>query len=472
MIIPLLAPPYEVSSRAQSKARLVNWYLVDNPTDDEYPFVAYPTPGAKVFSTNVTGSVVRGLYKHKNVLYGVIDNKFYSFNTAGTATELGTLDTSWSRISFASIEDELLFVDGVEGYHYKISTSTFQKIGDADFPVADRVTAQDGRFIVPQNDDDSFFLSDANDGLTWQATQTATKTGTSDDIMTIESHKRYLWILGEYASEIWFNSGDVDFTFERQNGIFISYGSAAKHGVAEAANSLFWLGRNRHGDVVVLQSVGLEVKIISTRSINHQLNTYDTVADAFAYSYTQEGHEFVVWSFPTAKKTWVFDLSTQLWHERESYDGTNTGSHIGNCYAYFDNKHIIGDKASGTLYSLDLDTYTDNSNHIRRLLVSNNIDIDTRRGSLYGLQIRVEPGVGLTAGQGSDPQLMIRYSKDFANTWSNEMWRSPGKKGEYRDRVLINRLGYGRTFTFEVSATDPVKWIILGARADLERSMD
>ena len=101
------------------------------------------------------------------------------------------------------------------------------------------------------------------------------------------------------------------------------------------------------------------------------------------------------------------------------------------------------------------------------------LDLDMRRGCIYNLQIRVEPGIGLNASQqGDDPQLMMRVSKDYGNTWGNEMWRSPGKIGEYRDRCVWTRLGEGRSFTFELTATDPVKWVIHGARADISITKD
>jgi len=33
----------------------------------------------------------------------------------------------------------------------------------------------------------------------------------------------------------------------------------------------------------------------------------------------QEGHKFVVCQFPSGNQTWVYDISTQLWHQRESW---------------------------------------------------------------------------------------------------------------------------------------------------------
>ena len=134
--------------------------------------------------------------------------------------------------------------------------------------------------------------------------------------------------------------------------------------------------------------------------------------------------------------------------------------------------NLVGDYASGNLYKLDLDTYTDNGDAILRKRVSENIDQDARIFSTYNLDVQMNTGVGLVTGQGSDPLFGVRYSKDKANTWSEQVFLSPGKIGEYNKRSIISRLGSGRSLTIEVEATDPVKWVLLGARADIEGSTD
>jgi len=67
---------------------------------------------------------------------------------------------------------------------------------------------------------------------------------------------------------------------------------------------------------------------------------------------------------------------------------------------------------------------------------------------------------------GADPQVMMRWSDDGGHTWSNEHWASMGKIGEYYRRVFWRRLGMTlklRDRVYEISGTDPVKLVILGA---------
>jgi len=74
--------------------------------------------------------------------------------------------------------------------------------------------------------------------------------------------------------------------------------------------------------------------------------------------------------------------------------------------------------------------------------------------------------VGVLTGQGSDPQVMLRFSDDGGHTWSNEKWTGMGAIGAYQRRAIWRRLGMTvklRDRVYEVSGTDPVKIVILGA---------
>ena len=67
------------------------------------------------------------------------------------------------------------------------------------------------------------------------------------------------------------------------------------------------------------------------------------------------------------------------------------------------------------------------------------------------------------------PRLVLKTSKDGGATWSNPIYASLGKLGEYRTRARWNRLGYGRDTVFQVSCTDDVKVTFLSAMLDAEK---
>jgi len=89
-----------------------------------------------------------------------------------------------------------------------------------------------------------------------------------------------------------------------------------------------------------------------------------------------------------------------------------------------------------------------------------------RRTAQHSLQLDCETGVGTNLGQVDNPQAMLRWSDDGGHTWSNEHWSDMGRIGQYGRRVFWRRLGMTmklRDRVYEVSGTDPVKIVIVGA---------
>jgi hypothetical protein len=104
----------------------------------------------------------------------------------------------------------------------------------------------------------------------------------------------------------------------------------------------------------------------------------------------------------------------------------------------------------------------------RRLRRSPHIASEQRRLIHSRFQLDVEAGVGQTE-EGStldpneDPYVYLRWSDDGGHTWSQPIGMSAGKLGEYKKRLIWNRLGDARSRVFEVSMSAPVKWALLDA---------
>ena len=123
---------------------------------------------------------------------------------------------------------------------------------------------------------------------------------------------------------------------------------------------------------------------------------------------------------------------------------------------------------------LDEDTFTDNGGEIipRRIRTTPYINTTKAGPSLKSmyigrLELDVENSVADQEGQGENPRMMLRVSLDGGHTFGNVMYRDMGKAGETFKRILYNRLGTSRRPVFELSVTDPVKTIILGAWVEM-----
>ena len=467
-VLAITGPAYETVLH-QNSQQLVNWYLEDDQLGGKFPFILRPTPGLSLFSTVGTTSVIRGMIEHKDILYAVADGILHSIDSSGVETSLGTLNTTDGIVKMATSNDELMIVDGSNGYIYKVDDATFAKITDVDFistPVD--VTYQDGYFITIDDNEQKFYISAINDGTSWNGLDFASATGASDDLVACMSDHRELWLFGKKSIEIWFHSGNATFPFERRPGVLLHKGLAARDSLVRSDNTVYWLSNDETGNAMVVRASGYTPEAITSRAVSQAIDGYTTISDAQAYAYREGMHEFYVLTFPTEGVTWVYDSSTGQWHERSSIDSGRGGRHRSNCYAFAYGKHLIGDFNTGTIYDMNSSTYTENGTRINRVRRTQHTHSNNNLLSIYNLVVDVEPGVGLDSGQGSDPQIMLRVSKDGGHTWGNEMWRDIGKAGTYNRRIKWDFLGISRSWMFEFSISDPVNINILGAYADIE----
>lgn len=299
----------------------------------------------------------------------------------------------------------------------------------------------------------------------------ASKDGSPDDLVSIIVDRREVYLLGEMSSEVWINSGAVPFPFTRIPGTSTQQGIAAQYSMSRMGNSFAYVSKNNRGEAMIVRMNGYFPERISTHAVETTL-VNQNVADALAWTYQLEGHEVYVVTFPsigTNGLTWAYDNTTGLWHKWLYRNNQNEFErHRGNCCAFFNQQVLVGDYENGKIYQLSRSIYTDDGQPIRRIRRAPHIVTDLQRQYFHELQIQFQPGVGLSTGQGQDPQAMLRWSNDGGSTWSNEYWTSIGKQGKYQNRAIWRRLGWSRDKVFEVSISDPVKAVIVSANLKAE----
>jgi hypothetical protein len=303
----------------------------------------------------------------------------------------------------------------------------------------------------------------------------ALKDSSTDNLITLHENNRELWLVGERTSEVWFNSGGTNFAFTRIPGVGPQIGCSAQHSITRLGSSLAWMARNEQGENMVVVTKEYSYERMSTHAIEHALSGYPVVSDGIGYAYQEEGHLFYMMVLPTADTTWCFDATTNLWHQRLSYDpaGGQFHRHRSNCYADFADLRLVGDYQSGYILQMSRQFYVDgysltgavvNSNPLRCVRRTPYIwsREDRKRVYMSALQIEFTPGVGLNTGQGSNPQAMLRWQDEYG-AWSNEHWTTIGAIGVTRNRAIWRRLGQARNRIFECSYSDPTPRDIVGA---------
>ena len=470
---------YEAPSIYQDAQELINWYceLDSEKQGAEYykalgqqqtrgVVALYPTPGYTQ-KVQLTASEVRGMYTCTggNILIAVAGNTIYTIDSTFTATSRGTLNTSSGVVSINDNSLSAYLVDGANRYSLNLTTFAFAVISPSDgaFTGGDRVDVVDNYFIYNRPNTQQWAATDALSTVT-QALSFSSKDGAPDNLVTMIVCSRDVFLIGEKTTEVWIDVGTFPFPFSRIPGTSTQHGCAAKYSISRLGETFAMVSQDQRGQGIIMQAVGYGMVRISTHAVENDL-LGQVINDARAFTYQMEGHEFYVVTFPTADRTWVYDLSTTKWHKWRSVDNYNIfHRHRANCAAVFQGLNLIGDYSNGKVYALSNTVYTENGNTIRRVRRCPHILNDFKRLFFEELQIQFQPGVGLDGiQQGTDPKAMLRWSNDGGSTWSNEHWKSIGKEGKYRSRVIWRRLGYARDRLFEVVVSDPIKAVIISA---------
>lgn len=463
---PFLGGSFNGRSTSFDSSRTVNLYpeIAENK-GARSPVALFGTPGLKPWSL-LTGGGIRGCIRFSTSQAIVVcGQNVWSLAIDGTATLLtGIVASSTPVVSMASNGFVIMMVTGgAEGYFIDPFALTVTQITDVDFVGGSRVDYIDGYFIWATINTGRFQITQLYgediDGLDY-----ATAEGAPDPLVSCIVDHREVWLLGSQSTEVWYDAGGADFPLQRIQGAFLEVGCLAANSVAKLDNSIFWLATDDRGFGTIQRAAGYTPQRVSNHAVEFAIAQYDTVSDAVAYTYSQEGHSFYVISFPTAGATWSLDVSSGFWHERpyRNSDGTYD-RHRSNCQMNFAGKTIVGDWENGNLYELDLDTFTDNGAAIERIRTCQHIVNDGNYLFNTSLELFMETGVGLTTGQGSDPQARLRWSNDGGYTYSSEYWASIGRLGERKTRVKWRRLGVSRDRTYEVSITDPIRVVFTGA---------
>lgn len=477
--IPLLGGAYEARSVIASAQRCINLYPEINPKSAQTPepVTHYQTPGLNLLIQGDGISAVRATYRASNgSLYRVVGGHVYYVNSAFNEVLLGSLSTSTTPVSIKDNGLVIVIVDGGnDGYVIDMVSHNYGQINGLNFYGATTVDYVDTFIVFNRPGTAQMYITVSNatysmflDGSAFDPLDIAAKTGFPDPIAGIIVMHREIWLIGELTTEIWFLSGAPDFPFQPQPGAFIEHGTVAPYSIVKQDLSVYWVSQDLQGQAIVMRGASYQALRISTHAIENTISKYTDISDCTAYSYQQEGHTFIVFNFPSANKTWVYDQATEQWHERAytDNDGNLNRSRV-NCVANAYGKIVAGDWQNGNLYELDLDTYTDNGQPISRIR-SFPVMLNEAKRITYNMFIAdMEVGEDDASIDGTTsinpPVVSLRWSNDRGKTWGNRIQQSLGSAGEYGTCLQWQRTGQARYRVFELSWSAPCKTALNGA---------
>lgn len=457
--IPLVGQSYHLKDWSIDCQRTLNLYpqVVESGNRPQVSALL-PTPGL-LKKYELTGRI-RGLYALTDRLLVVAGQKLYSINKSDVVKEIGEV-TGVNQVYFADNSVQVMIVSN-SAYSYGIKTNILSKIQGGEFFGASDVTFLDSRFIwtVPKSGQIQWsgLLNTNTTALSF-----ATAEYKSDDLVRVIANNGQLWLIGEKTTEIWGSTGDKDAPFVRMSGAFIPVGCIAKNSICQFGGDLIWLTQTDLGQGQIVMTQGYQAQRISNHAIESEINNYSNISDAYSFTYQDDGHAFYVISFPTDKKTWCYDSTTNMWHERSFYNLKTYlhEHHRASVHCFFNNMQLVGDRQDGKIYQLTHKSQTDDGQTIMRERVTPVINPHGLKLIFDELEIKLQAGQDNT----SNPLLMLDWSDDNGRTWSSSRQESIGTAGEYKKRVIFRRLGQSLGRVFRLRMTDAARLVLLGAKA-------
>lgn len=448
-----IGPSYQLADRKAASQRSINLYMqqVEGLGEDR-PYILASALGLVRLAD--MGADVRGSYCAGNRWFVVAGSKLYEVTEAGVKTERGTLLTASGFVGMKHGRDQLVIVDGANGYVYRLNTGVFERITAAGWRGSNWVDELDGYFVFVDPDTDQFYLSAIDDASKIDALDFSSADTQPDNIITHRVRKRELILIGSTSMEIWVNSGDADFPLVRYNSTPIDVGIVSGRAVAIAADGLVWVGQTDRGSGYVYELQGHQPVRISTQAVEEALAGAD-LSQCSMWTYHAAGNEFVAINAPGMETTWVWDFSSRQWHERgELVNGAWTPFRA-QFLTFVNASHYAA--AGQHLYKL-AGYAVDGAPLVRERTWPHLMAPSFEPISYRGLEVACTTGNGGT--------MTLEISNDGGHVWNAPLLRSLGAIGRYMQRVRWLGLGSARDRVFRLRCTDAVPLAIYAAAVD------
>lgn len=400
---------------------------------------------------------------------GVIASYAGGILTLTARSGITTIVVTESGTGFTAGVDGITVTPGV--FATSLPFVQFQQITDVDFMGGSHVVYIDGYFIYNEKNSQRFWFSQPNEGRVWDPLDVAQAASKPDYLVALGETKGELWCFGSESIEVWYDAANqVGAPFSKRVGSDIDIGCGAPYSVTNVNDLLVWVdsrGFVVQSDVSPLfrnQSSGYTLTKISDEDLDAELSTYSSLANAIGSTYVDRGHTMYEITFPSANKTWVYDFNTSTWHQHSTYDRSlsRLSSSLAQYYVTINNRTICGGFKNGNIYVFDSEYYKDDDQFITRVFSTYPIQQDFKQQGIDELELKLDTGHSdIGAGYNDEQQIMLKFSNDSGYSWSNELMRPIGRRGQYNKRIIWRMLGTYNQWQFMFKMTAPIKHSIV-----------
>ena len=422
-------------------------------------------PGLTLQYTNGAGPVLR-VYQNPGIFNGdpffVSQGTFYRGNTS-----VGAVPYS-AQPRMAAANGQLALVSGGALYVYQGGTLTlveFFSDGVSRLPPFSGVAVLYDIFVFPVAGQNQFYVSNAGDATTIDASQVASAQVNPDQIIEVSVLAEELYFSKSTSTEIWdYNpivnaAGQVTQPFQLSQGRTYIRGTPAQGSVVtQLDNALFWVG----DDLEVYRSGVVPIKV-STPFIDDRLRAAkDGIAQTTAFRLGIEGHWLYVLNLPALGESYAYDCATQEWAQwgSQAEFKTGPGLFIGGCAAGQGATIWVGDSTSGHVYLLDVASNTDNG-LARAVTVTAAIWVTGGAKRLNNVSLACVRGGGTNT---DNPIVWLRLSYDGGRTFTSWIEGQLGFRGNFDWKAVWRNLSIIRQpgVLAEFTVFDSVPFVVSG----------
>lgn len=492
----------------------LNMYCeTQNPTEHSTQLLMRSISGCKPFVEGLDGPC-RGMYRvsrglgNKPALYAVFGNVLYLITFSGEAYAIQRIETSGSFCrmvetgGYGSAHPHLVIVDGLNCYALDVTLSVPDQIADFRYiqlPVRvdddtsnikpTHVAYLYGYLVINDEGTDAFYTSiqypfETTDSLgnvdydIWRLGSTHNigfitySEWCPDNTTALCSNGSKLYTFGPRSWQAFSFNDDKNNPFSSPDNAAGNIGIKAPASLAMLGHTALWFGASDIGENGVYMVNDTQLTRVSTGDLERELSQMKNPEEAYATIWQEHRHVFYALTFESSKVTYVYDVTENAWHRRQSFDNQNnlTFWRYGMFSVFAYNKTMV---ASGTdLCYLDENVYDEHDGKpilkMRRGGVLTNNDqpfyIDSLELVCNNGQHSFDDHYGNLE---LNPRVSFRYSWDGA-TFSDYEDYYLGKIGEYEWTTVAYSLGLGKFFTLEVSTTEKIPFCIVGLKVQFE----
>jgi len=471
-VLNFIGQAYENRSIPINCQKCINLYPEIESPDARTPISLQSVSGTKLFLDFFGGQINGMHYNTKLELIFIVANReVFTVSETGVSSSKGILPGD-GLVAIADNGSQVGFALGDDYWVYDEPSDTLAQVKTigGDIIQASDITYQDGYFLLPITDTQKYFITGFTAGVP-DATLVddldfAEADASPDDIIGSLAVNGRVWFWGPNSYDTYYNSGAGLFPFTQiDSGNSQGYGLAGTFGKVLQDSMAYWAS----SDGRIYRSTGGLPQRISHHGIENSLRKYSTLTDVEASQWTENGHRFVAFSFPSGDQTWVFDATSQMWHERGTYSAETLPDNVKIWDSRFiqfawNNRHIVGSRNRAKIGELDLELFTEYGETMKALRTSS--IIHANQSSIFTTRLEMLMEVGRTE-QATEPKILLSWSDDGGVTYKNKVQGTLGKIGEYMHRIVWYKLGKSVNRVYKLEITDNVRRNIIEVDAEI-----